>query len=41
MLLGMKLGKMVMDRLNADLMRRLAYLFVGVSGVIFLLQSLG
>ena len=41
MLVGMKLGKMVMDRLNADLMRRLAYLFVGVSGLIFLLQSLG
>lgn len=41
MLVGMKLGKMVMDRLNADLMRRLAYLFVGISGLIFLLQSLG
>ena len=41
MLAGMKVGKMVIDRLDADRMRRLAYLFVGISGVIFLLQSLG
>ena len=40
MLVGMKFGKMVIDRLDADRMRRLAYLFVGISGVIFLLQSL-
>lgn len=40
MLVGMRLGKMVSDRLDAERMRRLAYLFVGVSGVIFLLQNL-
>lgn len=40
MLVGMKLGKCVIDRLDADRMRRLAYLFVGISGLIFLLQSL-
>ena len=40
MLVGMTLGKKVIDRLDADRMRQLAYLFVGVSGVIFLLQSI-
>lgn len=41
MLAGMKFGKKVIDRLDADRMRLIAYLFVGISGVIFLLQSLG
>lgn len=40
MLVGMKLGKMISDRLDAERMKRLAYLFVGISGVIFLLQNL-
>lgn len=40
MLVGMTLGKRVIDRLDADRMRFLAYLFVGVSGAIFLIQSL-
>ena len=39
-LVGMKIGKIVSRRLNADRMRMLTYLFVGVSGVIFLLQSI-
>ena len=38
-LVGMKIGKIVSGKLNADLMRTLTYIFVGVSGVIFLLQS--
>lgn len=41
MLVGMQLGKRVCHRLDAERMRQIAYLFVGVSGVIFLLQSLG
>ena len=40
MLAGMQLGKRACDRLDAERMRLIAYLFVGVSGVIFLLQSL-
>lgn len=40
MLIGMRFGKKVIDRLDANRMRQVAYLFVGVSGVIFLLQSL-
>lgn len=41
MLIGMKFGKKVIDQLDANRMRQVAYLFVGVSGVIFLLQSIG
>lgn len=40
MLAGMRLGQRVCHKLDADRMRLLAYLFVGLSGVIFLLQSL-
>lgn len=40
MLVGMKVGKRVCDRLDAERMRLIAYLFVGISGMIFLLQSL-
>lgn len=40
MLAGMRLGQRVCHKLDADRMRFLAYLFVGVSGIIFLLQSL-
>lgn len=39
MLAGMRLGQQVCHKLNADRMRLLAYLFVGLSGVIFLLQN--
>ena len=41
MLLGMQIGKRICDRLNAERMRQIAYLFVGISGVMFLVQSLG
>jgi len=37
---GMWIGKGINDKLNADLMRMLAYLFVGDSGMILLLQNL-
>ena len=40
MLGGMQLGKRISHRLDAERMRLLAYLFVGISGVLFLLQSL-
>lgn len=40
MLGGMRLGQRVSHRLDADRMRFLAYLFVGISGVTFLLQNL-
>ena len=40
MMIGMKLGRMVSDRLDAERMRFLTYLLVGVSGVVFLLQNL-
>lgn len=40
MLAGMQIGKRVCDRLDAERMRLIAYLFVGISGVVFLLQCL-
>jgi len=40
MLAGMQLGKRVCDRLDAERMRLIAYLFVGVPGIVFLVQRL-
>ena len=40
MVLGTWLGKRVFDRINAELMRKLIYVMMAVSGLIMLLEAL-